>query len=214
MTDRKKTASGRTRRKTAAKKKRARPKKPAAGKKKTAAKKPAGKKKTAAKKKKKPPPAPPLVPDIVDGLVLILASGATQSAARDYATQTAQLDPAAAARHVDEAARRIALAASYDKQQELGTAYTRLNMLFQRANGGQDFKSALAAQKELNRLLSLYSAPAGSTPGDPAETGNADAATELDAVRSHLEPLQLADAGSSVEELARLAALSVLGADL
>jgi hypothetical protein len=175
---------------------------------KKAASKKAASKKAASKKAARKPRPPKLVADVVDGLVLVLASGATQTAATEYAVQNAGLAPILAAAHVEEATRRILLAASFDRMEELGTAYTRLNMLFTRANSQHDYKSALSAQRELNKLLSLYR-----TPDDGPDTEEPPSA-DLAAVRQHLEPLDLAPPDTPVEELARIAALAIMGADL
>lgn len=167
--------------------------------------------KSAKKRATRKPKPPPLLADVVDGLVLLLASGASPSAATDYAAKNAEMDPKTAAEHVEEAQKRIALAATFDRQEELGTAYTRLNMLFQRSTSQQDYKSALSAQRELNKLLRLYH------PGEDEDGANPDRAGQsgdLDAVRQHLEPLELGPPDTPIEELARLAALAVLGAEL
>lgn len=170
---------------------------------------PKPKRKRTAKKRARKKPAPKLQPAIVDGLVLMLVSGATTDTATDYAIEKAELPRAAAVAHVDEARHRINLAAHFNREAELGTAYTRLNLLFQQSNRQRDYTAALAVQRELNKLLSLH---------QPAPANDADAAEEhqnpeADAIRSHLEPLKLGPDGTPLVELARLAALAILEAD-
>jgi hypothetical protein len=175
--------------------------------KKKATRKKAGRKKAAKKRAPRKPKPPAIQPAELDRLILVLASGASVHAATQIAIEKCSLSPAVAAVHVEEAAKRIALAASVDRMTELGTAYTRLNLLFQSSLNQGENGVALSAQRELNKLLSLYRTPDDGP--DPEETHSAD----LDAVRQHLEPLDLAAAGTPVEELARIAALTIMGAD-
>ena len=53
--------------------------------------------------------------------------------------------------------------ANFNPEVEMGRAYSRLNLIFLNGIKVQDFKTAIAAQKELNRLLGLY-AKTGVTP--------------------------------------------------
>jgi hypothetical protein len=45
--------------------------------------------------------------------------------------------------------------AEFSPEEEMGKAYSRLNLLFMSCMKIQDYKGALAVQRELNRLLSL-----------------------------------------------------------
>jgi hypothetical protein len=108
-----------------------------------------------------------------------------------------------------DARRRITIAADYNRTEEIGTAYIRLHDLYKRSLNVQDVKTALAAQKELNKLLDLYTAlRAGeleeATEGEMGERGIA--AAELAAVREHLLPLELAPEDYPIAEHARIAA--------
>lgn len=47
-------------------------------------------------------------------------------------------------------------AAEFNPQAERGKAYARLNLLFCSSLKVQDYKAALAAQKEINKLINLY----------------------------------------------------------
>jgi hypothetical protein len=52
-------------------------------------------------------------------------------------------------------------AGAIDTEAELGKSIARLNFLFMKANKVQDFKTALAIQKEINKVLTLKVAAAG-----------------------------------------------------
>jgi len=66
-------------------------------------------------------------------------------------------------------------------------------------------KHRLAVRKEMNRLHRLYVIQL-----EPDDAADGDAESEtLAEVRQHLEPLGLADAGTPLPELARLAALKI-----
>jgi hypothetical protein len=69
----------------------------------------------------------------------------------------------------------------------------------------QDTKTALAAQREINRLQDLGAA------AHLAGQAGADAA-ELDEARRHLAPLALAPPDTPLPELCRLAVLRILAA--
>lgn len=47
-------------------------------------------------------------------------------------------------------------AANFNPMEERGKAYARLNLLFLSSMKLQDYKTALAAQKEINKLINLY----------------------------------------------------------
>jgi hypothetical protein len=46
--------------------------------------------------------------------------------------------------------------ADFNPDVEIGRAYSRLNLIFLNGLKVQDFKTAISAQKELNKLLGLY----------------------------------------------------------
>ena len=54
--------------------------------------------------------------------------------------------------------------AEFNPDEELGKAYTRLNLLFMACMKIQDYKGALGVQKELNRLLAIGSKSRPPTP--------------------------------------------------
>jgi hypothetical protein len=57
--------------------------------------------------------------------------------------------------------------ANFNPEVEMGRAYSRLNLIFLNGVKVQDFKTAIAAQKELNRLLGLYGKANQPTPSQP-----------------------------------------------
>lgn len=57
--------------------------------------------------------------------------------------------------------------ANFNPEVEMGRAYSRLNLIFLNGVKVQDFKTAIAAQKELNRLLGLYGKNNQPTPAQP-----------------------------------------------
>jgi hypothetical protein len=155
------------------------------------------------------PPAEPIPPAVLDGLILLLVSGISPAAAETKAAEKWDLTADTAAAAVSEAVNRIQIAADFNRQEEIGRAYTRLNMIFAKANAQADFPIALSAQRELNTLLALHR-PAG-TETAAAPESNSAADTE-DAIRQHLEPLELAPPQTPLPELARLAALALIHA--
>lgn len=141
--------------------------------------------------------------EVIDRLVLMLVSGVTPESAERAAVEKMGIAIRTAKRLIRKARQSITLAAGFNRDDEIGTAYLRLNDLFSRALKTQDTKTALAAQRELNRLMALYEQP----PAE-ADDGGADAheTQELDLIRQHLLPLQLAPDTYPLHEHARIAA--------
>jgi hypothetical protein len=111
--------------------------------------------------------------------------------------------PRQARKLVADARKRLTRAAAYNRDEQLGTAVTRLNALYQQATEAKDSKTALQAQREINRLLDLYASPereAGDGAGDTALR------RQLDLIAGYLLPLKLAGEHYPVEEHARIAA--------
>ncbi len=161
------------------------------------AKRKASRKKTAKRKT-----SPRLDPNAVEIAVeLLLLHNSLHRVQEELAAGLGKT-PASVQPLIDEARRRLALAAGFDKVEELGRAVKRLNSLYQHSITGKNWQTALASQKELNRLLSLgsNSGPSASTPDGDDPPGNHDE------VAAYLRPA--IDPGGSlpVEELARLAA--------
>lgn len=138
-----------------------------------------------------------------DRILLLLTNGMTIEAAEGYCMRQAGLDLDAARRTVAQARKKLTVAADYARDEQLGKAVMRLDDLYAKSIAAKDTRTALQAQRELNRLLGLYS-PKG--PGeDDAQPDAAEALRRLDLIAAYLLPLELTDARYPVEEHARLA---------
>lgn len=168
---------------------------------------PAGTPQTARKRTPPPLAAAVIIPaDVVDKTIVLLAT--IRSAADVYryaidATKGLGLSPVEADAAIAEARRKIHLAAAVDHDFELGKAQTRLADLFQKATKTQDYKTALAIQKELNRLLALYPNRATITAGDGQAEDLEGILEELSAARGHLAPLVNATDDEPLDDIAR-----------
>ena len=100
---------------------------------------------------------------------------------------------------------RLAAVVDQRRDAELTRAIKRLEKLYRNASNAKLFSEAVGVQKELNKLRGLYK-----TAAKPAGTGRAE--RELEAVDSHLRPLQLAGESAGTEELARLAVAEIVTA--
>jgi len=149
------------------------------------------------------PPPTPGMPGIRDRLVLLLTNGMSVEAAEGYCVRQGGMDLDTARRTVAEARQRITVAADYARDEQLGKAVMRLDDLYAKSIAAQDTRTALQAQRELNRLLGLYS-PKDTADGD-APTDAQDALQRLELIASYLLPLKLTDERYPVEEHARLA---------
>lgn len=77
---------------------------------------------------------------------------------KDWNVTTRQIDS-----YISEATAMLTTEAEYIRPKEFGKAIARLNDLYQRCLKVQDYQRAIAAQRELNALLSLYEPPATQT---------------------------------------------------
>jgi hypothetical protein len=139
---------------------------------------------------------------MVDRAALLILQGADQG--RVLAELEKHATPRQAKKAIDEAGARIAVAANFDKAQQVGVSIRRLNDLFSISVESGEVKTALAAQKELNKIMDLY-AGAKIESGKPA-ADNSDAERELATVVAHLAPMDIAKEGTPAGELARIAA--------
>jgi hypothetical protein len=138
-----------------------------------------------------------------DRVVLLLTNGMSVEAAEGYCVKQGTLDAEAARRLVAEARQRITVAADYARDEQLGKAVMRLDDLYAKSIAAHDTRTALQAQRELNRLLGLYAAADSAS---AATEGDDDADRRLELVASYLLPLNLTDERYPVEEHARIAA--------
>ena len=136
-----------------------------------------------------------------DRVVLLLTNGMSVEAAEGYCIKQGTLDPEAARRLVSEARQRITIAADFARDEQLGKAVMRLDDLYAKSIAAHDTRTALQAQREINRLMGLYA----SADVVGAAEGDDDAARRLELVASYLLPLNLTDERYPVEEHARIA---------
>jgi hypothetical protein len=138
-----------------------------------------------------------------DRIVLLLINGMSAEAAKSFAIQGGA-DPETAEVLVAEARKRITVAADYTREEQIGRAVMRLEDLYAKSIAGQDTRTALQAQRELNRLLDLY---AGSPRAPMVSSEDVSMLRrQLDLIAGYLLPLKLADERYPVEEHARIAA--------
>ena len=140
--------------------------------------------------------------EVIDKLVLMLVSGVSIAAAQQSAIDKLGLSESRAKRLLKRAQTAITRAADFSRDEEIGVAYHRINDLYSRSVKAQDVKTALAAQRELNRLMALYEQPTEETTHEIDETSK----TELELIAQHLLPLGIAPDGYPLHEVARIAA--------
>lgn len=158
------------------------------------------------KNKRGPSPPPPVAADVRDKLVLLLVAGVAPDQVREVAVTKLGVAAAVAAAAVEQAQKSIVLAADVDRRRELGMSIHRINQIYKTSMEMADTKVALAAQRELNRLLGLHDADRIAEDAAAAVAGESPEARELAAVAAHLMPLQLAPARHPLSEHARIAA--------
>jgi len=142
-----------------------------------------------------------------DKVLLLLVSGLAESVVEKTAVESLGLKPAQAKRLIGRVRRRLA-ALTTSRDEQLALAVLRLNDLHAKAKATQDVKSAIAAQRELNKLLGLCRPPKAAPSVEKDDASPATA--EIAAIRAHLAPLGLADEDAPTVELARLAVAEIL----
>ena len=142
----------------------------------------------------------------IDKVLLLMVSGLSHADLTAACISNLEVPPKEVAGIIARARRKLTLAADYNRDEQIGTAVTRLNDIYARAIRVQDIKTGLVAQKELNKLLDLYRmTPEHAADGADGEEAGPDG-TELAAIRGHLLPLGLAAADYPLREHARIAA--------
>jgi hypothetical protein len=165
------------------------------------------KKPAARKRPAKRPATPPVSPEILDQTIaLLLTLESTHQVQAALTSDKLALTGDQAAAAIDAAREAFARLAGFDRTREMGKAIGRLNNLYRRSVQVQDCKTALAAQRELHKLLAL-----GSTPLAAAKKPDT-AANEPDLAREHLARALPNHAGLPLDELARLAAAAIIDA--
>lgn len=138
--------------------------------------------------------------DNLDKIILLLTFGANE---REVEAEVANfgLTPRKTRSLIARARERIILAAQGSREEEIGSAVRRCKYIIRKA-AKDDPRTALAAQRELSKLLNLYTR---------YEAGGSDESAEtVSACRRHLEPLNLALPSTPIEELCRLAVARIV----
>ena len=150
-----------------------------------------------------PRPGPTLgLPGLQDRIVLLLTNGMALDAAQAYCLGQGQ-DLEAARLTVAEARKRITIAADFARDEQLGKAVMRLDDIYAKSIAAKDTRTALQTQRELNRLMGLYTPK--DSPDDAAPSDAQEALQRLELIASYLLPLHLTDDRYPVEEHARIA---------
>jgi hypothetical protein len=140
----------------------------------------------------------------VDKVVLMIVAGRGGDRVRSACLESLDMTEAEADATISEARRRLTVAADTVHDEEVGKAVMRINDLYARCMLKQDYRGALDAQRELNRLLGL-SAEGADGPGD------SDLGAEVARALAHLAPLGLTKRKDApLAELCRLAAARVM----
>lgn len=143
---------------------------------------------------------------VLEKIVLLMVSGMSQADLENACVMKLAIEPERVASAVAEARRRLTRAADYNRDEQLGTAITRMNDLYARAVRTGDLKTALTAQREINKLMDLYREATGARDEDDEDADQEGAEAELAAIRRHLLPLGLAAESYPLREHARIAA--------
>jgi len=148
--------------------------------------------------------------EVFDKIVLLLVSGLARSAIVEAIGKLGLFGDLATSA-IAEAQMLIQIAAHWDRNEQLGTAMVRLNDIYRRALAVQDAKTALAVQRELNRLLDLYQSPREPPEKEVTDPDREEKAlAEIQAAKAYLTPLRLGDEKTPLVELCRLAVLRIL----
>ena len=122
-----------------------------------------------------------------DKVLLLLVSGLTESVVTTTATTSLNLTPRQAKRMISATRRRLA-AMPIDHDEQLALAILRLNEAHAKAKATQDVKSAIAAQRELDKLLNLYRRKPATTAQPPSDPRTAFGLPSLDEWASGTPP--------------------------
>jgi uncharacterized protein YjbJ (UPF0337 family) len=118
------------------------------------------------RKTKQPPDAIP--GETLDKIILLVVSLQSKGAVKAACIEKMGLTADQADGAIETARGKIRDAIDTDRRERTGEAIVRLNDLYERSLRVQDCKTALAAQKELNRLLDLRG-KAKAPPGDTSK---------------------------------------------
>lgn len=159
---------------------------------------------------RQPPRPAPTSAAAVEKCVVLLVSMTNQADVEKACLEKLAIPAASVNRVIAAARRKITLAADYHRDEQIGKGLKRYEDLYQRSLQIQDCKTALAAQKEIARLLGLNRRPEANIP----KVFQEDEAARIKLIGEHLVPLGLAPKEHPAEEHARIAALTIIRAGL
>lgn len=141
----------------------------------------------------------------IDRVMLLMVSGLpladlTEACVSKFGVAQSDIERILAA-----ARNKLRSAAGFNLKEQVGIAVTRLNDLYSRSIRANDCKTALVAQRELNRLMGLGKPD---QEADPQATHHdaEELSRQIAAIRNHLIPLALAPEQYPLTEHARIAA--------
>lgn len=141
----------------------------------------------------------------IETLILLLCKVPQLSLVRTACREQLGIPEKNIEKAIAEARRQITVAADYHRDEEIGKSIIRYEDIYHQACKSKELKLALNAEKARVALLGLSSAEKV----EVTENTVGVESVELEAIRQHLEPLELAPVGTPLLELARLAALKV-----
>jgi hypothetical protein len=140
----------------------------------------------------------------VSRVVMLIVGGASTDKVLGFCTRQFGMTQEVAENVLSEARKKLTLAADFARDEQLGTAITRLNDIYVKACNDKDIKTALQAQRELNKLMNLYGPAGGSSDGDGEDSG--ELRRKIDLIEGYILPLKLTDERYPIEEHVRVAA--------
>jgi len=140
--------------------------------------------------------------DVLEKIVMLLIGGVSIEKALNYCLTHFGMSVKEGEEAVAEARKKLTLAADFVRDEQLGTAIARLNNLYTKAMAADDIKTALQAQRELNKLMNLYKAV-----DDSLDEGDSRELLErIKIIERYILPLRLIDVEYPIEEHVRVAA--------
>lgn len=103
---------------------------------------------------------------------------------------------------IAEARARLVASLNYSRDEARALALQRMQAAYEKAVKDKDTRAMISALKEVHRLQGIFEV----APGGSDERGASESDAELQAVREHLLPLQLAPDDMPISEHARIAA--------
>lgn len=137
----------------------------------------------------------------LERILMLLINGVSVEKATTYCMTHLGLSEDKAKEAVSEARKKLTLAADFARDEQLGTAITRLNNIYTIAMRVDDIKTALQAQRELNKLMNLYGGPTNDNINIDEEM-----ADTLETIEKYILPLNLVSNEYPIEEHVRVAA--------